>query len=36
MVAKAVNGMLTKRAIAWAEDQIAKAIEGRLKARGKR
>jgi hypothetical protein len=32
MVAKAVNGMPTKRAMAWAQDQIAAAVKGQLKA----
>jgi len=32
MVAKAVGGMPTKRAMAWAEDQIALAVKGQLKA----
>jgi len=32
MVAKAINGMPTKRAMAWAEDQIKLAVQGRLKA----
>ncbi len=31
MVAKAVNGMPTKRAMAWAEDQVQKALKGQLK-----
>ncbi len=32
MVAKAVGGMPTKRAMAWAEDQVAQAVKGQLKA----
>ena len=32
MVAKAINGMPTKRAIDWAEQQVALAIKGQLKA----
>jgi multiple sugar transport system substrate-binding protein len=32
MVAKAVNGMPTKRAIEWAEQQIVLAVKGQLKA----
>ena len=31
MVAKAVNGMPAKRAMAWAEDQIKLALKGQLK-----
>src|SRR5213594_2379658 len=34
MVAKAVNGMPTKRAMAWAEDQIKLAGQGKLKESG--
>src|SRR3989449_997341 len=34
MVAKAVNGMPTKRAIAWAEDQVRLAVQGKLKESG--
>jgi len=34
MVAKAVNGMPTKRAIAWAEDQVKLASQGKLKEGG--
>jgi multiple sugar transport system substrate-binding protein len=34
MVAKAINGMPTKRAMAWAQDQIALAVQGKLKAAG--
>jgi len=32
MVAKAVNGMPTKRAMDWAQDQVALAVKGQLKA----
>ena len=35
MVAKAVNGMPTKRAIAWAEDQVKLAVQGKLETKGK-
>lgn len=35
MVAKAVNGMPTKRAMAWAEDQVKLAVQGKLKTEGK-
>jgi multiple sugar transport system substrate-binding protein len=31
MVAKAVNGMPSKRAMEWAQDQVAKALKGQLK-----
>ena len=34
MVAKAVNGMPTKRAMDWAQDQVAQAVKGQLKASG--
>jgi len=34
MVAKAVNGMPTKRAMEWAQEQIALAVKGQLKASG--
>jgi multiple sugar transport system substrate-binding protein len=34
MVAKAVNGMPTKRAMEWAHDQVAQAVKGQLKASG--
>jgi multiple sugar transport system substrate-binding protein len=34
MVAKAVNGMPTKRAMAWAEDQLRLAVQGKLKEGG--
>ena len=32
MVAKAINGMPTARAMAWAQDQVALAVKGQLKA----
>ncbi|MBI2159338.1 MAG: extracellular solute-binding protein [candidate division NC10 bacterium] len=35
MVAKAVGGMPTKRAIAWAEEQVKLAIQGKLETKGK-
>src|SRR2546425_916542 len=35
MVAKAIAGMPIKRAIAWAEDQIKLAVQGRLETKGK-
>jgi multiple sugar transport system substrate-binding protein len=35
MVAKAINGMPTKRAIAWAEDQVKLAVQGKLETKGK-
>jgi multiple sugar transport system substrate-binding protein len=35
MVAKAVQGMPTKRAIAWAEDQVKLAVQGKLETKGK-
>jgi len=31
MVAKAVNGMPTKRAMDWAQEQVTLAIKGQLK-----
>jgi ABC-type glycerol-3-phosphate transport system substrate-binding protein len=31
MVAKAINGMPTKRAMEWCQDQIARAVKGQLK-----
>jgi multiple sugar transport system substrate-binding protein len=34
MVAKAVNGMPTKRAMEWAHDQVVAALKGQLKASG--
>jgi len=35
IVAKAVNGMPTKRALAWGEDQIKLALQGKLRTEGK-
>jgi multiple sugar transport system substrate-binding protein len=35
MVAKAVNGMPTKRAIAWGEEQVKLAVQGKLQTKGK-
>jgi hypothetical protein len=35
IVAKAINGMPTKRALAWGEDQVKLAIQGKLKTKGK-
>ena len=34
MVAKAVNGMPTKRAMAWAQDQSQLAVKGQLETKG--
>jgi multiple sugar transport system substrate-binding protein len=34
MVAKAVSGMPTKRAMEWGQDQVAQAVKGQLKAAG--
>ena len=34
MVAKAVNGMPTKRAMEWAQEQVAQAVKGQLKVSG--
>jgi hypothetical protein len=34
MVAKAVNGMPTRRAMEWAPDQVVQALKGQLKASG--
>jgi multiple sugar transport system substrate-binding protein len=34
MVAKAVNGMPTKRAMEWGQEQVALAVKGQLKASG--
>ncbi len=33
--AKAINGMPTKRALAWGEDQVKLAVQGKLKTEGK-
>ncbi len=35
IVAKAINGMPTKRALAWGEDQIKLALQGKLETKGK-
>jgi multiple sugar transport system substrate-binding protein len=35
MVAKAINGMPTKRAMAWGEDQVKLAVQGKLETKGK-
>jgi multiple sugar transport system substrate-binding protein len=35
IVAKAVNGMPTKRALAWGEDQVRLALQGKLTTAGK-
>jgi hypothetical protein len=35
MVAKAIAGMPTKRAMAWANEQIVLAVQGKLKTEGK-
>jgi multiple sugar transport system substrate-binding protein len=35
MLAKAINGMPTKRAMAWAEDQVKLAVQGKLETKGK-
>ena len=34
MVAKAVNGMPTKRAMEWGQEQVALAVKGQLKTSG--
>jgi hypothetical protein len=34
MIAKALAGMPTNRAMAWAEDQVKLALQGRLETRG--
>jgi hypothetical protein len=34
MVAKAVNGMPTKRAMQWGEEQVKLAVAGKLKQAG--
>ncbi|MGH7332440.1 MAG: ABC transporter substrate-binding protein [Candidatus Rokuibacteriota bacterium] len=34
IVAKAINGMPTKRALAWGEDQVKLAVQGKLKKEG--
>jgi len=35
MVAKAIAGMPTKRALAWGEDQVKLALQGKLETKGK-
>ena len=35
IVAKAINGMPTKRALAWGEDQVKLALQGKLETKGK-
>jgi multiple sugar transport system substrate-binding protein len=35
MIAKAIAGMPTKRAVAWAEDQVKLAVQGKLETKGK-
>ena len=35
IVAKAINGMPTKRALAWGEDQVKLALQGKLRTEGK-
>jgi multiple sugar transport system substrate-binding protein len=35
MVAKAIHGLPTERAMAWAEDQVKLAVQGKLEAKGK-
>jgi hypothetical protein len=35
MVAKAVNGMPTKRAMEWGQEQVVLAVQGKLKEGGK-
>ena len=35
MVAKAIGGMPTPRAMAWAEDQVRQAIQGKLETKGR-
>ena len=34
MIAKAVNGMPTRRCMEWAQDQVVQAVKGQLKASG--
>jgi hypothetical protein len=34
MVAKALSGMPTKRAMEWGQEQVALAVKGQLKASG--
>jgi hypothetical protein len=35
MIAKALAGMPTARAMAWAEDQVKLALQGRLETKGR-
>jgi len=35
MIAKALAGMPTSRAMAWAEDQVEAALQGKLETKGK-
>jgi multiple sugar transport system substrate-binding protein len=35
MLAKAINGMPTKRAMGWAEEQVKLAVQGKLETKGK-
>jgi len=35
MVAKAIAGMPTPRAMTWAEDQVKAAMQGKLETKGK-
>ena len=35
IVAKAINGMPTRRALAWGEDQVKLAVQGKLETKGK-
>jgi hypothetical protein len=35
MIAKAIAGMPTNRALAWAEDQVKLAVQGKLEGKGK-
>ena len=35
MAAKAIAGMPTPRAMAWAEDQVKAAMQGKLETKGK-
>jgi hypothetical protein len=34
MVSKALNGMPTRRAMEWAQDQVMQGVRGQLKAGG--
>ena len=35
MIAKALGGMPTARAMAWAEEQVRLALQGRLETKGR-